>query len=184
MDQLIQALLVIVPIIAFIIGFIIVWYRQEVKGINQIVEAIVTSFLDERGFQLKDIESRVDLPEPVISNALNQLSEAGVLTRKGSWYKLNDPLVFLSEKDMIRASRLTKDDNILYAAYQNPFLSNLEALLVYMFFVISIIFSTVCFFVPAAKEWFVSVIVSISLVPPASITDLDIGAFLLFIILI
>ncbi|MHA1270214.1 MAG: hypothetical protein ACTSPY_10545 [Candidatus Helarchaeota archaeon] len=180
-DPLIESLLLIVPIIAFIFGFMIIWYRQSVKGIDEVVDAIVTSFLDERGFKLSDLEKKVSLPEPAISNALNRLSKSGILTKRGAWYRLNDPLVFLSEKDMIRASRLTKDDNILYAAYANPFLSNMEFILIYGFIVGAIIFALVVFFVPESKAWLIGLIQgSTGSVP----TDLDLGALLLYIVMI
>ncbi|MHA1695945.1 MAG: hypothetical protein ACTSWG_05955 [Candidatus Helarchaeota archaeon] len=180
-NLVIEGLLLIVPIIAFIIGFLIIWFKQNVKGINEVVDVIVTSFLDERGFKLADLQKKVDLPEPAIMNSLNQLTKSGVLIRRGAWYRLNDPLVFLSEKDMIRASRLTKDDNLLYAAYQNPFLSHIEFFLIYGFFVGAAIFAMVVFFVPESKGWLISLIQSATGYVPS---DLDIGAILLYIIMI
>ncbi|MBD3228147.1 MAG: hypothetical protein GF329_08155 [Candidatus Lokiarchaeota archaeon] len=181
MELIIQIVLSsIIPIIGFLIGFIIIWYRQGVKGINEVVDAIVNSFLDERGFRQKDLMKKVDLPEPAVNNALNRLSKTGILTKRRAWYRLNDPLVFLSEKDMIRASRLTKDDNIIYAAYQNPFLSNIEFLLIYGFLFTAVIFSGICFFVPQSYDWLVSVI-------PAGFgtpSRLDVGALLLYIIMV
>ncbi|MHA1231491.1 MAG: hypothetical protein ACTSRP_12315 [Candidatus Helarchaeota archaeon] len=180
-NVIVEGLLLIIPIVAFMIGFLIVWVQQKVKGINEVVDAIVTSFLDERGFKLADLEKKVNLPEPVITNALNRLHRSGLLIKRGAWYKLNDPLVFLSEKDMIRASRLTRDDNILYAAYQNPFLSHIEFLLVYGFVLGTIIFALVIFLVPGSKEWMINLIQSSTGQTP---TDLDIGALLLYIIMV
>jgi hypothetical protein len=182
MEIIIQMVLsIIIPVVAFIIGFIIIWYRQQVRGLDIVVDKIVTSFLDERGFRLKDLQKKVDLPEPQINNALNRLTKSGVLTKRQSWYRLNDPLVFLSEKDMIRASRLTKDDNIIYAAYQNPFLSNIELLLIYGFVIFAVVFAAVIFFVPDSYAWMVSIIQSAGFTNP---TQLDIGAFLLYIIMV
>ena len=178
---ILEVLLLIIPIIGFIVGFMIIWYKQGVKGINDVVDAIVTSFLDERGFRLKDLEKKIDLPEPAITNALNRLAKSGVLTKRQAWYRLNDPLVFLSEKDMIRASRLTKDDNLLYAAYQNPFLSNIEMLLIYGFVISAGVFAIVVFFVPDSRAWLVGIIQAASGSEP---TELDIGALLFFIIMI
>ena len=101
--------------------------QQKVPGIGDVIDTIVLKYLDERGFRLKDLTRETQLPDPVIKRALRELERNDIIFRKKSgWFQLNDPLIFLSEKDMIRASRLTKDDNLVYGGYQHPFFSHVE----------------------------------------------------------
>ncbi len=171
----------IIPVLAlvgFVVGFLITLRRRKISGIGEVIDTISTSFLDERRFQFKDIVKGTKLPEPVVKNAMKELEKNDIIyrTSQTGWFALNDPLIFLSEKDMIRASRLTKDDNLVYGAYQHPFFSHVELLTVYGIFIGSVIFALVCGFVESARGWLATEVLGGN--------DLDAAIFLLFIILL
>ncbi len=170
-------LIPVLALVGFILGFLITIRQRKVPGVSDVINAIVMKYLDERGFRLADLIKETDLPEPVVKRAVKELEVNDIVFRKTSgWFQLNDPLIFLSEKDMIRASRLTKDDNLVYGGYQHPFFSHVELLTVYGIFIGAVIFALVCFFVDSAKIWLKDAL--------AVTSDLDLGIFLLFIIML
>ncbi|MFX1299134.1 MAG: hypothetical protein ACFFD2_30270 [Promethearchaeota archaeon] len=173
-------LIPVLALVGFIIGFLITLKRQKVPGISEVIDTINMKYLDERGFRIANLVSDTGLPDPVVQRAVRELEKNDIVYRKKTgWFQLNDPLIFLSEKDMIRASRLTKDDNLIYGGYQNPFFSHVELITVYGIFIGAIIFAAICFFVEPAKIWLWSVL-------PGSgpVNDLELGIFLLFIIML
>ncbi len=173
-------LIPVLAIIGFVIGFLITLKQRKVPGISDVIDTIVMKYLDERGFRLKDLTNETALPDPVVKRAIKELERNDIIFRKKSgWFQLNDPLIFLSEKDMIRSSRLTKDDNLVYGGYQHPFFSHVELIAVYGIFIGAIIFSAICYFVPSAHTWLAEAIG-----PGAPATDLELGIFLLFIMML
>ncbi|MHA1648961.1 MAG: helix-turn-helix transcriptional regulator [Candidatus Helarchaeota archaeon] len=173
-------LIPVLALIGFIIGFLITVKQRKIPGISDVIDTIVMKYLDERGFRLNDLVKETGLPDPVVKRAVKELERNDIVFRKKSgWFQLNDPLIFLSEKDMIRASRLTKDDNLVYGGYQNPFFSHVELITVYGIFLGAIIFAAICFFVEPAKIWLWQLLHG-----PTAVNDLELGIFLLFIIML
>ena len=127
----------IISIIAFIIFTIIGWKRTDIKNeYSAVIDAIVEHFIDERSFTPDRLEKYTGMDKNTIKKYLDKLVKEGVLVKgSGAWYKLKDPLVFLTEKDYNRAIRLTRDDDILYGAYQNPYFLHFYFLGIYSFFI-------------------------------------------------
>jgi len=168
----------VLAVIGFVVGFLITIKQQKIQGIKEVIDTITTKFLDERKFKFAELAKDLKLPDEVAKQALNELERRDVLYRsKEGYYALNDPLVFLSEKDMIRAKRLTKGDNIVYGAYQHPFFSHKELIIVYFIFICTLIFGAICIFVPAANAWITGLL-------PAGSGPADVAIFLLFLVLI
>ncbi len=172
-----EYLIPVLALVGFIIGFLVTWRRAKVTGISEVIDTISTKYLDERRFKFADIVKASQLPDPVVKRAMKELEKSDVIyrTSKTGWFALNDPLIFLSEKDMIRASRLTKDDNLVYGAYQHPFFSHVELVAVYGIFIGAVIFAIVCGAVADIREWLRVDVLSVT-------SDLDVVVFLLFIV--
>ena len=62
----------------------------------------------------------------VVERAIVRLEKAGIVARTKRGYALVDPLVFLTPRDYERALRLTKGDNIIYGAYQMPYITDVK----------------------------------------------------------
>lgn len=174
----------IIPVLAlvgFVIGYVISIRTESVKGVVEVIDTITKTYLDETGFRFKKIVEATGLPEPTVKRAMKHLEKNDVIYRKSKagWFALNDPLVFLSEKDIIRSSRLTKDDNLVYGGYQNPFFSHVELISIYGIFVGSLIFAAIGWFLEPAKIWLKDVIGG-NLV----VTDIELGIFLMFVMLL
>ena len=172
-------LIPVLALIGFVVGFLITLTRQKIQGIGAVIDTISTSFLDERRFQFKDIVKGTQLPEPVVKRAMKELEKGDIIyrTSKTGWFALNDPLIFLSDKDMIRASRLTKDDNLVYGAYQHPFFSHVELVAVYGIFIGALIFALVCGLWGGAIDWLRDDVLGVP-------SNLDVYIFLMFIVLL
>ena len=135
-------------------------------AVGKVIDAIVSNFLDERRFSINDIERVVDLDKDAIKRALKRLERTGIVTKQdGGRYRIKDPLVFLTERDYERAIRITKDDNILYGAYQNPYLPRLYLLLVYLIVAIDVIFAVLAYLSymvgwpsPALADWVINIL--------------------------
>jgi len=128
--------------VGFALAFTLGWkLKGRSETLDRVVDAIVENYLDERRFNVNDLKQRTGLDDAELRKALGRLERAGLITRveKGS-YRLRDPLVFLTERDYDRAMRLTKDDNLLYGAYQNPYLPRLYLFLVYGLFLADLVF--------------------------------------------
>lgn len=173
-----EYLIAIGALVGFIIGFLVTWRRAKVTGIADVIDAISTKYLDERRFKFADVVKASRLPDPVVKRAMKELEKNDVIyrTSKTGWFALNDPLIFLSEKDIIRASRLTKDDNLVYGAYQHPFFSHVELIAVYGIFIGAVIFALVIGLVPELMNWLLPTI--------GAAGPLDGAIFLLFIVLL
>jgi len=134
--------------------------------LEKVIDAIVSNFLDERRFSISDMEQATGLNRDTIRKALRRLERAGIITKRDSgWYRIKDPLVFLTERDYERAVRITKDDNILYGAYQNPYLPRLYLLLVYLIVAIDITFVVLTYISytmgwpsPALANWAIKIL--------------------------
>jgi len=167
----------VLSIIGFVVGILVTWRQYKIPGIGDVIDAITTYYLDEQKFTFQKISADLKLPDPVVKHALKELERRDVIYRtKSGWFAMNDPLIFLSEKDMIRAKRLTKGDNLIYGAYQNPFFSHSELLLVYGIFIGTIIFGLVCGFIEPARTWLLSMLGTANII--------DGAIFLLFIIMV
>mgnify|MGYP000247526354 CR=1 FL=1 len=135
-------------------------------AVEKVIDAIVANFLDERRFSVSDMERAVDLHRDAIKKALKRLERAGIVMKQdGGWYRIKDPLVFLTERDYERAVRITKDDNILYGAYQNPYMPRLYLLLVYLIVAIDIAFAILAYLSytigwpsPALADWVINIL--------------------------
>ncbi len=147
--------------------FAIGWKLESVDpAVKKVIDAIVANFLDERRFSVSDIERTTGLDRDAVRRALKKLERAGTVAKQdGGWYRIRDPLVFLTERDYERAVRITKDDNILYGAYQNPYLPRLYLLLVYLVVAIDIVFVVLTYVSymtgwpsPALADWAIKIL--------------------------
>lgn len=118
----------------FILGGILSVRRYKTDPLKgKVIAAIGEYFLDEKSFTVKNVATYLDEDESVVARYLEQLADAGMISRvRGKKYRAIDPLVFLTERDLSRARRITKNDNILYGAYQNPYLTHYWMLLIYL----------------------------------------------------
>ncbi|GEM_PF-2428063 len=156
-------LALIVAILAGFAAFFVMGWRLKSRNpaLERVVDTIVGHFLDERRFSLRDLERETGLAREDLRAALARLERAGLVSReRGDTYRLKDPLVFLTERDYDRAMRITKDDNILYGAYQNPYMPRLYLLCVYGLFLADLVFvllaylsHTVGWPTPTISEW-------------------------------
>lgn len=143
------------------------------KKVEEVLAAIVENFLDEKQFTTAKLAEIVNKSEDELKPILEELKAARVLSggAHGRYY-LVDPLVFLSPKDIERARRITKDDNILYGAYQSPYLANYMLLLIYLVFVAILVFVGLAYFdIFGLGTWLSSVL------PPGALYP-----FLLFLV--
>ena len=137
-----EVLIALISVLAgFAACFAVGW---KLKGrdplLERVLDIIVSNYLDERRFRVEDLEKH-GVSRDTVLKALRKLERSGVLMREdGETYRIRDPLVFLTDRDYERAIRVTKDDNILYGAYQNPYLPRLYLLLIYGVFVADLVF--------------------------------------------
>lgn len=112
-------------IIAAFVGFIISWFMfsRPDEVFNKVLKHLTENYLDERYFTIEQLEEDLQMPKEVLLKYLRKLQTNGlvVFVPEKKKYALVDPLVFLTERDYIRALRVTKDDNIIYGAYQAPY---------------------------------------------------------------
>jgi len=165
-DALSMAFLIASTAVGFGLCFALGW---KLKGrdpvLEKVVDIIVSNYLDERRFSVSDIE-KAGLGREQVKAALEKLERSGIVIKQdGGRYKIRDPLVFLTERDYDRALRLTKDDNILYGAYQNPYLPRLYLLLIYLVFIADIVFVVLTYLsytigwpTPAIKDWVIGLL--------------------------
>jgi DNA-binding MarR family transcriptional regulator len=140
--------------------------------LEKVIDAIVSNFLDERKFHINSIVEITGLSKNKVEAILKRLEARGIVRKRGNMYQLVDPLVFLTPIDMERARRITKDDNILYGAYQNPYLPRLYFLAMYLIFAADIAFVISVFFniFPGLTNWVLKIL-------PEGVS---VNAFLLF----
>ena len=144
-------LLLALAIIGFVFGFGIRYSFDPMrKRLGVVVSAVIQHYLDEKHFRVNELlnkEPDLGMTKEELISALEELVDRGVLqAKKGGYYVLLDPLVFLTERDYERAIRITKDDNILYGGYQHPFLSNMEFFMIYGIFVFAVVISALTVF--------------------------------------
>ena len=170
---------IVTVVITFIIFAIIGWKTSGVdKKYSKVLDVIVEHFIDERSFKIGKLKQYIDMPEDKIKKVLNQLIKEGLLQKgSGGWYKLKDPLVFLTDKDYNRAIRITRDDDLLYGAYQNPYFLHVYFLGIYGLFIIDVLFVIIVYLdlIPGIRE-------SITAILPSGNTILPV--FLLFLVAI
>lgn len=138
----------VVTIIMFAI-FAAIGYRisDVKKDYKQVIDVIVEHFIDERNFTAANLMKHLDMKKEKIRAILNKLVQDKILIKgSGGRYKLHDPLVFLTEKDYNRAIRLTRDDDILYGAYQNPYFLHIYLLGIYLLFIADLLFVAITYF--------------------------------------
>ncbi|RLG72259.1 MAG: hypothetical protein DRO23_10705 [Thermoprotei archaeon] len=142
--------------------------------LQKVIDAIVSHYLDERRFHINKIAEITGLSSNKVERILKKLETRGIVRGKGKMYQLVDPLVFLTPIDLERARRITKDDNILYGAYQNPYLPRLYFLTMYLIFAAVIVFVVLVFFnvFPGLTSWVQNIL-------PEGVS---VNAFLLFMI--
>ncbi|MFX1252705.1 MAG: hypothetical protein ACFFCZ_13950 [Promethearchaeota archaeon] len=170
----------ILALIGGVIGFLISRHLDPMdEQTREIVGMITTRFLDEKSFKAADVGKEVNLSVEIVEDKLDFLSRVDVLVkRKGGWYSIKDPLVFLVERDYKRAEKITKNDNLLYGGYQEPFLSHKGFFAIYGLIVLVLIFDMLVIFVTALREMIGNVI------PPFNgAANPTIVPFLLFITL-
>jgi len=128
--------------------------------LEKVIDAIVSNFLDERKFHVNRIVEITGLSRNRVESILRRLEARGIVRKRGNMYQLVDPLVFLTPIDMERARRITKDDNILYGAYQNPYLPRLYFLAMYLIFAVDVIFVILVFFniFPSLTDWVIKIL--------------------------
>ncbi|RLI12250.1 hypothetical protein DRO33_02880 [Candidatus Bathyarchaeota archaeon] len=184
MVELETAMLIASVLAGFIVCFVLGWrLKKRDPAVEKVVDTIVERYLDERKFNLGDLAKETGLDRPVLERALRRLERAGVVTRvRGDTYRLKDPLVFLTERDYDRAVRITKDDNILYGAYQNPYLPRLYLLCVYGLFLADLVFAVLAYLSytmgwpsPTISRWVLKIL------PPDKAEELFVP-FLLFMV--
>jgi len=167
--------LIVSIIVAFGTCSFIGWkIARRNPDLEKVIDAIVSHYLDERRFHVDRIVEITGLPKNRVERILKKLEARGVVRGRGKMYQLVDPLVFLTSTDLERARRITKDDNILYGAYQNPYLPRLYFLAMYLIFAADIIFVLLVFFnvLPSLTNWVQNIL-------PEGVS---VNAFLLFLI--
>ncbi|HDJ26437.1 MAG TPA: hypothetical protein ENF34_03890 [Candidatus Bathyarchaeota archaeon] len=170
MELDLSTILLIASIAAgFGICFALGWRaRRRDPAVEKVVDAIVENYLDERKFSVGRLVKDTGLDRDRVRRALRRLERAGVVTHVGDGnYRLKDPLVFLTEPDYARAVRITKDDNILYGAYQNPYLPRLYLLCVYGLFLADLVFAVLTYLsytigwpTPLLSQWVLGILPS------------------------
>ncbi|MGQ4832749.1 MAG: hypothetical protein ACP6IS_02475 [Candidatus Asgardarchaeia archaeon] len=168
--------LIVIIITAFIIFTLIGWKVSGVdKNLEKVIDVIVDHFIDERRFTAKKIAEIAEMDKKQVEKQLKKLASRGIVIKTGGWYQLKDPLVFLTERDYTRAIRLTRDDNILYGAYQHPYFLHIYFLGIYGIFLLDVAFAILIYLglLPQVKSWLVGVL-------PGGETTLP--AFLIFMI--
>ena len=115
-------------IISMVIGFVIAWFGfskpDELR--DKLMRHLIDNYLDERYFTVKKIATELKWTEDTVKKYLKELETKKIVAfiPERKVYALMDPLVFLTSRDYSRALRITKDDNILYGAYQAPYRTN------------------------------------------------------------
>jgi len=167
--------LIVSIIAAFVTCSFIGWkIARRDPDLGKVVDAIVSHYLDERRFHVDKIAEITGMSGDKVRRILKRLEARGIVRGKGKTYQLVDPLVFLTPIDLERARRITKDDNILYGAYQNPYLPRLYFLTMYLIFAADVIFVLLVFFnvLPSLTSWLENILPK----------EVSVNAFLLFLI--
>lgn len=105
-------------------GLFYVFKRKTDPILARILEYLTDYYLDEKFFSVKKLSDELQMPQDVVEKALVKLEKAGIIMKTSRGYSLVDPLVFLTPRDYERALRLTKEDNLLYGAYQMYYIAH------------------------------------------------------------
>lgn len=114
--------------ISLIAGFLISYYK--INRPDELFEAIlrhlIEKYIDARYFTARKIAEELDMTEDTVKKYLAKMEVYRIVSYlpDKNAYVLIDPLVFLTPKDYARALRITKDDKIIYGAYQAPYRIN------------------------------------------------------------
>ncbi len=166
-------------LLIFLVGVVVfllyIRVRKEDRILDMIISILTDKYLDERTFKPEDVAKELHIDEDILNKYLKKLERKGIvayIANKG--YVLVDPLVFLTPKGLERAMRITKDDNILYGAYQSPYMSSPFYFVgQFLIVLITIIFGLLTHFNMFGLRDFVG-----KYIPP----DVGIDIFLLFLI--
>lgn len=179
----------VLSIIGFGLGFLITRHRDPIDNATlAVIDIITTKKLDETSFRPNDLvkaqSSDENLTEDEIQAILDKLANLGVLKEvKGNWFRLEDPLVFLQPKDIKRAERITKNDNILYGGYSEPFLSNKFLFLIYFIFIATFLIGVLAFLIWEIKDFLGNILPDIGIASGGVASDnILILPFVLFIV--
>lgn len=144
----------VLALVGGLIGFLISRHLDPMdEQTRNIVSAITTRFLDEKSFKAPDVGKEVNLSVEIVEDKLDFLARSGVIVkRQGGWYSIQDPLVFLVERDCKRAERITKNDNLLYGGYQEPFLSHKGFFSIYLLIALFLVFDVFVLFFDPLRE--------------------------------
>ncbi|MFX0093779.1 MAG: hypothetical protein ACFFBD_18650 [Candidatus Hodarchaeota archaeon] len=144
----------ILALVGAVIGFLISRHLDPMdEQTRNIVSTVTTRFLDEKSFKAADVGKEVNLSVEIVEDKLDFLARNGVLVkRKGGWFSIQDPLVFLVERDYKRAERITKNDNLLYGGYQEPFLSHKGFFAIYLLIGLILVFDALVLFLTPLRE--------------------------------
>jgi len=120
----------------------------------EVLEYLTRYHLDERQFSLDKVSEGTGLPKEVVERAIVRLEKAGLVVKTKKGYLLVDPLVFLTPRDYERALRLTKGDNIIYGAYQMPYVTDIKYIMLQLVLLIgSLAFLLAVIFYPPAATY-------------------------------
>ena len=137
---MISLLIIIVTFLAGL-GLYLFITRNESQINEGIFDLILERFLT-RSFRKGDITSISGASSEEILPTLNLLVKQGILKYKKGRYRMIVPLFFLDEQHYQKALRLTANDELMYGATQQPFLSHYKLIAFYGIIPIAFIFST------------------------------------------
>ena len=141
---MISLLIIIVTFLAGI-GLYLFMTRNESQIDDGIFDLILERFLT-RSFRKGDITSISGASSEEILPTLNLLVKQGILKYKKGRYRMIVPLFFLDEQHYQKALRLTANDELMYGATQQPFLSHYKLIAFYGIIPLAFIFSTLLLF--------------------------------------
>lgn len=163
---------------SMIIGFIISYYRinRPDELFEAILKHLIEKYIDTRFFTAKKIAEELDMTEDTVRRYLAKMEIYRIVSYipDKNVYVLVDPLVFLTPKDYARALRITKDDKIIYGAYQAPYRINPLYILIQLLLILipSILLVLQIFGIINVKPYFGFL----------DILEVDVVVFLLFLI--
>ena len=159
----------------FTLGIVLYYvFTLRQKPINEeILNVIIESFLT-RSFRKGDLANLVNLADEELIISLNELANRGIIRKRKGRYQIMIPLFFLDDRQYQKAMRFTANDEILYGAPQQPFLSHFHLFAFYGLIPLTALISifTLLGFIPDISN-FIS----------ASFWFIDIRVFFIFLIL-
>jgi len=171
-------LFIIGLLVSIIAGFLLSYYRinRPDELFEVILKHLIEKYIDVRYFTAKKIAEELDMTEDTVKKYLAKMEIYRIVSYlpDKNAYVLIDPLVFLTPKDYARALRITKDDKIIYGAYQAPYRINPLYILIQLLliFVPTILLVLQIFNIIDIRPYFGFL----------NILGIDIIAFLLFLI--